>query len=253
MSAASEVAIWPASDVEGVWMDGVPHLITAELEIFAAIANVEPARIPGYWYGKKGALPKPIKQTSPRQRVFLYLHGGAFIYGSAHPKDLSSYISRSLVELSDDVPHVLAVEYRLSSIYPHPRHPFPAALLDSLAGYNYLVNVMGYNPSDIIVAGDSAGGNLALALVRYLIENNGGTAGTPLPAPPGHLLLISPCPDLSNSHAKPGSAAVTYDMDLLSDRYTGKRYPPCGLLAYLGPFGLGMAVVGRSKRREDAS
>ena len=46
-----------------------------------------------------------------------------------------------------------------------------AALIDALAGYNYLVNTVGFHPTRIILEGDSAGGNLALALTRYLLEH----------------------------------------------------------------------------------
>ncbi len=73
-------------------------------------------------------------------------------------------------------------------------NPFPAALLDALAGYAYLIDEVGFEPADIIVVGDSAGGNLALALVRYLIEED-----TKL-APPGALILLSPWADMGNSH-----------------------------------------------------
>ena len=102
-------------------------------------------------------------------------------------------IYRSL--LNTGAPHLFSVEYRLSSTHPLPEeNPFPAALLDALAGYVHLVDVMGYDPANVIVAGDSAGGNIALALARYLVEIRGrrAEAGVALlPAPPGHLLLIS--------------------------------------------------------------
>ena len=181
---------------------------------------------------------------------------------SAHPSSpFTPFIYRSLVQLTADAPHLFAVEYRLSSTHPLPeQHPFPAALLDALAGYIHLVNVMGYDPSDIIVAGDSAGGNLALALTRYLVENEGraGTDSSPLPAPPGHLLLISPLTDLSNSHtdthlmfSPPGGnrelarSAYSNDMDIIDNDLGGKGAPSYPSLAYVGPFGLGMALTNR--------
>lgn len=238
-------AIEPTSNAEGAWIDGVPDLITAELKVFSAVANVAPVRIPGYWYAKKGFPRKPASPVEPNQRVFLLIHGGAFTQLSAHPKCMTSTLPQSLVELSDNATHALSVEYRRSSISPLPdQHPFPAALLDALAGYNYLVSTIGYDPRNVIVAGDSAGGNLALALARYLVENK-GTADVPLPSPPGHLLLVSPWADLSNSHATPGSAAFTNNADVIGSFYTGRGYPPYSALAYLGPFGLGMAFYNR--------
>ncbi|KAI6102185.1 Alpha/Beta hydrolase protein [Pisolithus sp. B1] len=172
-------------------MDEVPHLINAELKIWSSVAKVTSIRIPGYWYAKTSLSPKPPTPIAAGQKVFLFLHGGGFTHMSAHPKSPISVVPRSLVELTDDAPYALSVEYRLSSTYPFAEeHSFPTALLDALAGYNFLARVMGYDPSDIIVAGDSAGGNIALALTRYLVENKGSTEVS-LPGPPGHLLVSS--------------------------------------------------------------
>ncbi|RPI20951.1 MAG: alpha/beta hydrolase, partial [Actinobacteria bacterium] len=73
-------------------------------------------------------------------------------------------------------------DYRLA-----PEHPYPAALDDSVAGYDWLL-ASGIEPGRIVVAGDSAGGNLALALLLQLRD-----AGTPLPA---GAVLLSPVTDL---------------------------------------------------------
>ncbi|KAL4062097.1 Alpha/Beta hydrolase protein [Scleroderma yunnanense] len=253
-------------NAEAVWIEGMPRsLITTELAIFASVAHVAPIRILGYWYARDGTAPKPTAPVSKtdQKKVFLYLHGGGFTMLSAHPSDLVvGSLSRSLVELTVDVPHLLAVEYRLSSTHPlAERHPFPTALLDALAGYIHLIDVVGYDPSNIILAGDSAGGNLALALVRYLVENQGslGTDTSPeLPAPPGHLLLMYPWADMSNTHAETEMAIIprganrglqgsahTNDMDILGDFWVGKRYPSYNSLAYTGPFGLGIALNNR--------
>ncbi|KIJ67928.1 hypothetical protein HYDPIDRAFT_83502 [Hydnomerulius pinastri MD-312] len=230
-------AISPAVDAEGVWIEGTPHLVTGELKTWAFVSEVAPERIPGYWYGKKGASFKPTTSIQPGEKVFYCFHGGGYVQLSAHPKDFTSNIIRALIELDDSAPHALALEYRLSATYPLPdRNPFPAALLDALAGYNYLVNVMGYSPSNIILTGDSAGGNLALALTRYLVENRNSTDAS-LPAPPGHLLLLSPWTDLSNSHDWPGSSMINNTADFLKYHDTGRSL--YSKHALLGPFGLG--------------
>ncbi|KAI5990150.1 Alpha/Beta hydrolase protein, partial [Pisolithus albus] len=238
-------AIEPGPGVEGVWMDEVSHLMNAELKIWSSVANVASIRIPGYWYAKTGVNSKPSTPIAAGHKVFLYLHGAGFTRMSAHPKSLISIMPRSLVELTDDAPYALAVEYRLSSAYPFAEeHPFPAALIDALAGCNFLVNTVGYNPSDIIVAGDSAGGNLAIALTRYLVENYEGTEVS-LPGPPGHLLVCSPVTDMSSSHVVPGSSALTNDKDIICDFYTDPHHPPYRILAYVGPFGIGIASRNR--------
>jgi len=169
-----------------------------------------------------------------------FFHGGGYTQLSAHPQDPTAIIPRSLLELDESVSRAFALEYRLSSTRPFPdRFPFPTALLDALSGYHYLVEEIGYEPSDIILAGDSGGGNLALALCRYLVEHK-GLAGKDFPAPPGSLLLLSPWVDLSDSHDWPGSSRVTFDMDVLAfdiDYYSR--------MAFLGPFGLGFAMLNR--------
>lgn len=77
------------------------------------------------------------------------------------------------------------MDYRLATA-----HPFPAQLFDALAAYAYLVESCSVDPSNITVSGDSAGANLALALVRYLRD----TKVLPMP---GALVLLSPFCDPS--------------------------------------------------------
>jgi acetyl esterase/lipase len=78
--------------------------------------------------------------------------------------------------------------------------PFPFALIDALAGYVYLVQKLGFKPQNIIIAGDSAGGNLALALVRYLRDSPDIGLGMA-----GGLLLFSPWCDPIGSHVGPAA------------------------------------------------
>ena len=61
---------------------------------------------------------------------------------------------------------VLTVDYRVA-----PEHPYPAALEDAITGYNWLLQA-GWQEHEIVVAGDSAGGGLALALCMYLKNQN---------------------------------------------------------------------------------
>ena len=99
-----------------------------------------------------------------------------------------------------------AVDYRLTASAPRPpTNPFPAAVLDALAGYRYLVQVAGFAPENIIIAGDSAGGNLAFALVRHLVENAAACAAEGLRAP-GRMLSVSGWFDPSMSRAGPESS-----------------------------------------------
>ena len=122
--------------------------------------------------------------------------------GTAHPSHITASTPRGIIQNSESFSRALSVDYRLSSGPPlESKNPFPAAVIDAIAAYKYLVCGLGFLPQNIIVGGDSAGGNLALALARYVIE----TRFPHLP-PPGGLLLSSPLADMSFSRSKTGSS-----------------------------------------------
>lgn len=112
--------------------------------------------------------------------VVLYLHGGAFCLGGWQTHSgLCSHIA-----LESGMP-VWIPNYRLA-----PEHPYPCALDDALSIYDTLLQ-RGYSSSSIVLAGDSAGGTLALALAVRL-KSVGRDA-------PAALALISPVTDLNAS------------------------------------------------------
>ncbi len=100
--------------------------------------------------------------------------------------------------------HVLTVEYRLCRAEPleTAANPFPTQLIDGLTAYLYIIREIGFNHKDVILAGDSAGGNLVLALTRYLRDvdvlraSEDCVQSTPL----GAILLFSPWTDLCDTH-----------------------------------------------------
>ena len=115
-----------------------------------------------------------------RHHVVLYCHGGGYTSGNlGYARVLASKLAKSTGY------EVLSFEYRLA-----PEHPYPAALEDALAAWDYLME-LGYGARDVVLAGDSAGGNLALVLTQALKE-----AGRRLP---GKLGLCSPWTDMSCS------------------------------------------------------
>ena len=131
------------------------------------------ARFQGAW-----VMPKDQRRTG----VILYLHGGGYTCGQlSYARILASKLA--LATGFD----VLSFEYRLA-----PEHPFPAAIEDAVAMWDYLM-YMGYGARDVIIAGDSAGGNLALVLCRRL-----KAAGRRMPRA---LLLMSPWTDMTMSGA----------------------------------------------------
>ena len=115
-----------------------------------------------------------------KRHVILYCHGGGYTSGNL------GYARILAAKLAGATGYeVLAFEYRLA-----PEHTFPAPLEDAQRAWDYLMH-LGYGARDVIVAGDSAGGNLALVLTMELRR-----AGRLLP---GRLVLLSPWTDMTAS------------------------------------------------------
>ena len=121
-----------------------------------------------------------LKAPHGSRHAILYCHGGGYTCGQlGYARILASKLA-----LATGV-DVLSFEYRLA-----PEHPFPAAIEDAVAMWDYLM-YMGYGARDVIVAGDSAGGNLALELALKLKEQGR--------AQPRGLVLFSPWTDMTAS------------------------------------------------------
>lgn len=114
--------------------------------------------------------------TAQANHTILYLHGGAYVLGSlgSHGK-LAAQIGHAAAAT------VYFCDYRLA-----PEHPYPAALDDALAAYRWM---LAQGLTHIAIAGDSAGGGLALATTLAIRD-----AKLPLPSA---LVLISPWVDLT--------------------------------------------------------
>jgi monoterpene epsilon-lactone hydrolase len=148
-------------------------------EYFAAVqiaegCVVQPIRSPG------PAGETIVPRDATRLCALLYFHGGGFFFGSLQSH--RHLVSRLAVAAGVTA---VSVDYRLA-----PEHPFPAALEDALAAYRWLLG-QGVPPSGIVLAGDSAGGNLAAAAVLRIRDEG-------LPTP-GGLYLISAWLDLTLS------------------------------------------------------
>ncbi|KAF8210370.1 alpha/beta-hydrolase [Mycena galopus ATCC 62051] len=235
----SYLALVPGIGYHGVWVEPVSsEHIVGKLKVWASAAGgVSPVKLPGYWLHKSGSTIEGEAPLMPGEKIVYALHGGAYTRLSAHPSDPTAGITRGLLDRVDSVHRTFTIEYRLSSTKPYPEeHPFPTALLDALTGYNYLINTLHIPASDIIVEGDSAGGNLALALTRYLVEHP--IAALP---PPTLLLLLSPWCDLGTSHAFPGSSLYTCrKSDYITIDQDKSVY---AVAAFTGPFGLGASEI----------
>ncbi len=142
-----------------------------------AYESVTAGGVPAEWILPPGA---------PDSEALLYLHGGGYAIGSVNThRDLASRLAKAAQM------RVLNLNYRLA-----PEHPFPAALDDALAAYQWLLT-QGVKPGKIIIAGDSAGGGLTVATLVALRDRN-----IPLPAA---AVCLSPWVDLGMS----GQSMVT--------------------------------------------
>lgn len=121
------------------------------------------------------------KENPNTDKVILQLHGGGYIGAVRN----AYYVFAGLYNEVSHGLSVLTPDYRVA-----PEHPFPAALEDALASYRWLLD-QGFFGDDIILAGDSAGGGLAMALCMYLKEHH-------MPMPCG-IVAMSPWTDLTAS------------------------------------------------------
>ena len=107
-----------------------------------------------------------VADGADQGKVILYVHGGGYVMGSAGShRDMTGRLSQAAGA------RVLSLNYRLA-----PEHPFPAPVDDAVAAYRWLLG-QGIQASNIAIAGDSAGGGLALAALIAIRD-----AGEPMPA-----------------------------------------------------------------------
>jgi epsilon-lactone hydrolase len=138
------------------------------------VTEVNAGGVPAHWLAAPGA---------DTGRVLLFLHGGGFELGSLRGDgELAARLGRA------GGMRVLLPEYRLA-----PEHPFPAAIDDVLAAWRWLRTDQELSATSIAVAGDSAGGGLAVALLVAARD-----AGESVPAA---AVLMSPTVDLTSSGA----------------------------------------------------
>jgi epsilon-lactone hydrolase len=132
-------------------------------------------------------------QDSAGDRVLLYLHGGGYVLGSVQShRPMIERLAKSCGC------RVLALDYRLA-----PEAPFPAAVDDAVAAYRWLL-AQGMAAKHIAIAGDSAGGGLALATLVALRD-----AGEPMP---GCAVPISPWTDMEGTGASMETRAAVDPM-----------------------------------------
>jgi acetyl esterase/lipase len=187
-------------------------------------ADISPVEIGATWY------PAPLTTDSDKSniRVILHIHGGAFVTGDGRTAD-SGPMTKKLLKHATAT-HIICPQYRNSTLpASKTSNPFPAGLQDSLTSYLYLMNDLQISPKDVILSGDSAGGNLVISLLRYLSEY-----GAELDIPnPAACLLWSPWIDPSDT-----SCSYVYDNANYHTDYLSPAFTKWGSAAYAGLPGL---------------
>ena len=180
-----------------------PKVMRRRFERFGATSRRRLlARHPGLVFAEQAVGPLKIESVHAGnpERAVLYLHGGAFVMGSP-----ASYRSRATRMAYRCRAELFVPDYRLA-----PEHPFPAALEDAVAAWRHLRMLRPGWP--LFVAGDSAGGGLALSLMVRLRD-----LGEPLP---DGAVLLSPSVDL----AAPGGHGEESGTDLWLTREHLRRW-----------------------------
>jgi acetyl esterase/lipase len=152
-----------------------------------------------------------IPTGAPQGKMILYTHGGGYISGSCSDhRTIVAKLARSCGIAT------LVFDYRLA-----PEHPYPAALEDALAAYRWMLG-QAASPADILIAGESAGGGLALALLLAARDE-----GLPLPSA---AVALSPYTDLTlsgESHRTKASVCLSPPgmAEVCSKYYYGENNP----------------------------
>lgn len=132
--------------------------------------------VPGHWFIPRAGF-RP-------DRTVLYLHGGGYAFYVRHHANLISAVARAARA------RLFALDYRLA-----PEHPYPAQIEDALTAYQGLL-ANGILPENILLSGDSSGGNLSIVLLLHMRE-----FGLPLPRA---VVLICPWVDMADTRPSLG-------------------------------------------------
>lgn len=136
--------------------------------VVAQDKEIRPETIGGTWY------PSRPLSASAAGNVVLHFHGGAYVIGDGRTSD-AGFAAKTFIE-NTSITHVFAPQYRLAS---NPGGRFPAFLQDAITSFLYLTETFQIPAAKITISGDSAGGNLCLALLRYIHDNPKATLPSP--------------------------------------------------------------------------
>lgn len=157
--------------------------------------KIKPKEIGGTWY------PAPLVKFTGTEEVVIHYHGGAYVIGDGR-KEATAFAAINILA-GTAATHVFCPQYRLSS---NPLGRFPAALQDAITAFQHVTQIVGVPAKNVTVSGDSAGGNLTLALLRYIHDQPEAGLSSPtcaflwsLWADPGGSLVAGGLANLPNA------------------------------------------------------
>ena len=198
-----------------------------------ASETIKPEPVDAVWFPGPLPLQNDILQQKS-EKVVLHFPGGAFIMAFGY-KDTGRDVEEAMTKYLKATRTIWA-QYRLSG---KPETRFPAAIQDALTFYQYVLS-LGIDPKNVVLSGDSAGGNVVLGLLRYLEASQNWTH--PLPLPSG-VIAFSPwvhvTPDAGDQYIRTGRAKTdVLASDLLqwgADAYLPEGELSSEVQAYTSP------------------
>lgn len=196
----------------------------------AATGIVKPAPVKGVWLPR---LPSKHAAELRKEKVVLHFPGGAFVVTFGH-----EFSGRPVTEIFTQhlkASLVLWAHYRLAE---SEETRFPGAVQDALTFYRYVIS-LGFEPENIIVSGDSAGGNVALALLRYLEASK--MPDLPLP---GGFIVFSPWVNVTTNAGAHYVSCKYNESDILNGEFLqwgaesylpSTEHLPADVEAYVSP------------------
>lgn len=173
--------------------------------VLAPTGPVKPAPVQGVWLPRA---PSDKSAELRKEKVILHFPGGAFVVTFGH-----EFSGRPVTDIFTQhlkASTVLWAHYRLAE---SEETRFPGAVQDALTFYRYVVS-LGFEPETITLSGDSAGGNVALALLRYLEASK--LPDLPLP---GGLIVFSPWVSVTARAGADFESSSNHESDILNGSF----------------------------------
>lgn len=193
----------------------------AKPKLYAGVTvdeKIKPETIGGTWYPRRLS---PSIVISEGQYVVLHFHGGSYILGNGRTASCG-FLAQNILSYTPAA-YVFSVQYRLAG---DPKGRFPAQLQDVISAYFYLISTLHIPASRIVLSGDSCGGDLVLALLRYIVQYN---CTSLLPAPRCGWVFSPWCNVLNSNDTNVWANSANYKTECIP-----ASFPAWGAKHFLG-------------------